>query len=137
MVVSSASHEAVLVVDDEQAIRRLLARWLRAEGHIVHEAADGQAAVEVLTTCSISAVLCDRAMPRRDGDWLVAHIRERFPWIAIVLATGDVSIPPRITLQPGVVGYLVKPFSASCVLDAVENAMAWHRVAARARLATA
>src|SRR5687768_14843580 len=101
--------EAVLIVDDERPIRKLLARWLSPEGYVVHEAADAQAAIETLATSAISVALCDRSMPGHDGDWLVAQIRERFPSVAIVLATGDASVPPRVSLQPGVVGYLVKP----------------------------
>jgi CheY-like chemotaxis protein len=124
---------SVLIVDDERPIRKLLARWLSAEGYVIHEAADAESAVEILATHTISVTLCDRSMPGRDGEWLVAQIRERFRKVAIVLATGDHSLPPRITLQPGVVGYLVKPFTAAVVLDAVHSAIAWHRVAARVR----
>lgn len=127
------SAKAVLIVDDERPIRKLLARWLGPDGYRVHEAADAQAAIETLATSEISVVLCDRSMPGHDGDWLVSQIRERFPSVAIVLATGDASVPPRVSLQPGVVGYLVKPLRASMVLDAVEDAMAWHSVAARAK----
>jgi CheY-like chemotaxis protein len=131
---SPGAGTAVLIVDDESAIRRLLARWLGPEGYVTHEAPDAQTAVEILATRAISIALVDRSMPGHDGDWLVTQIRERFPWVAIVLATGDASVPPRISLQSGVVGYLVKPLRASLVVDAVRDAMVWHRVAARASL---
>lgn len=121
----------ILIVDDEQPLRDLLARWLGAEGYALHEAADAESALAVLAAQSIGVALCDRALPGRDGTWLVEQIRERHPAVAIILATADDAIPPRISLQRGVLGYLVKPFKRELVLTAVHDALAWHRVAAR------
>lgn len=120
----------ILIVDDEQPLRDLLARWLGAEGHGLHEAADAESALAVLAAQSIGVALCDRALPGRDGTWLVEQIRARHPAVAIILATADDAIPPRISLQPGVLGYLVKPFKRELVLAAVRDAIVWHRVAA-------
>jgi response regulator of citrate/malate metabolism len=49
----------------------------------------------------------------------------------VIFVTGDDAVPPRVALQSGVVGYLLKPFTADAVRDAVRDAMVWHRVAAR------
>ena len=51
--------------------------------------------------------------------------------MALIFVTGNDAVPPRVTLQSGVVGYLVKPFTPEAVRDAVRDAMVWHRVAAR------
>jgi response regulator of citrate/malate metabolism len=58
-------------------------------------------------------------------------MREEYPTVAIILATGDDAIPARFTLQPGVVGYLVKPIAADLLVQSVLDAVAWHEVAAR------
>ena len=117
-------------MDDEQAIREMLSLLLRRSNYVVHVASDADAAVQILETTCIGAILVDRNMPARNGDWLVAQVRERFPATAIILATGEY-VPPHLTLMLGVVGFLAKPFSADTVLQAVSDAMVWHQVAAR------
>ena len=54
-------------------------------------------ALDVLDASPIGVVLVDRAMPGPDGLWLLEQIRARFPNIAMILATGDDSIPSRFT----------------------------------------
>lgn len=122
---------AVLIVDDEGAIRQLLSRWLVAAGHPVIEAPDADSALAVLASQTVGVVLCDRSMPERDGLWLIEQMKGRFPNVAIILATADDAIPARISMQSGVLGYLVKPFKEQLVLEAVQDALAWHRVAAK------
>ncbi|MDP3720196.1 MAG: response regulator [Acidobacteriota bacterium] len=121
----------VLIVDDEAAIRELLSRWLSSAGHSVVEAPDAESALAVLASQTVGVVLCDRSMPGRDGLWLVEQIKDRFPNVAIILATADAAVPPRISMQSGILGYLVKPFKVLLVTEAVADAMAWHRVAAK------
>jgi DNA-binding NtrC family response regulator len=55
----------------------------------------------------------------------------RLPDVAVIFATADDAVPARISLQEGVLGYLVKPFRADQVRGAVNDAMAWHQAAAR------
>lgn len=120
----------VLIVDDESPMRALLSRFLTPAGYQLFEAGDADAAMTVLSSQPIAVALCDRSMPGRDGIWLVEQIRAQFPTVAIILATADDAVPPRVSLQAGVVGYLVKPFKQSLVVDAVHDAVAWHRAAA-------
>ena len=69
-------------------------------------------------------------MPGRDGDWLIAHVREHFPATAVIVATGAY-VPPHLTLALGIVGFLAKPFTSDTVLQAVADAMVWHQVSSR------
>jgi DNA-binding NtrC family response regulator len=121
----------VLIVDDETGVRELLKRWLAPVDCSLCEAADAESALQIMDTTPIAAVVCDLSMPGRGGEWLVAQIRERFPTVAIVLATINDAVPPRVSLQRGVVGYLIKPFVRADVLNAVAEAIAWHRAASR------
>ena len=123
----------VLVVDDELEARTLLSQILKQAGHTVIEAAGAQAALEALGVQPIGVALVDRFMPDRDGLWLISQMREQFPTVAIILATGDDAIPPRFSLQPGIVSYLVKPIAAELLLSAVDDGVTWHEVAERAR----
>ncbi len=71
-------------------------------------------------------------MPGRGGDWLVGQVRDRFPTTAVVFATGEY-VPPHISQQRGIAGFLSKPFSVESVREAVSAAMLWHQVASRTR----
>jgi DNA-binding NtrC family response regulator len=119
----------VLVVDDESPIRDLLARWIGAEGHQVRQAATAAAALEDMKVALPDVVLCDVMMPGENGLWLAGKIREQFPATAVVLVTADRTVPPYLSMQPGVVAYLAKPFTRERVLEAVTLAVGWHNTA--------
>ena len=108
----------------------MLSRLLRRSNYVVQVASDADAAVEILETTCIGTILVDRYMPGRDGDWLVAHVRDRFPATAVIVATGAY-VPPHLGLALGIVGFLAKPFTADTVLQAVADAMVWHQVSSR------
>jgi len=123
----------VLVVDDESQIRDLLVRWVSGDGYQVREAATAEAALADMQVTPADIVLCDVRMPGETGLWLTGQLRSRFPETAIVLVTSDTSVSPQITLQPGVVEYLAKPFTREEVLEAVRLAASWHETAVSER----
>ena len=124
---------SVLIVDDESSMRDLLRRWLEPVQYDVFEADGATAALAVLREQPIGVVLCDFSMPGHSGEWLIGAIAEEFAAVAVVLATAEDSLPPRISLQRNIVGYLVKPFNKSLLLSAVEDALLWHNAAASRR----
>jgi len=125
---------SILVVDDDARIREFLVRWLKPAGHDMREAPDAETALGLVASSPPDVVLCDLQMPGHGGLWLVEQLRTQFPAVAIVLATGIDSVSPAVSLQPGVVEYLVKPFDRERVLAAVARAVAWAQSdAARAR----
>jgi DNA-binding NtrC family response regulator len=100
----------ILVVDDDEGVRKVLARWTSDLGHAVRVAATAEEALEVMAGETIDVAVCDVKMPGKDGIWLVDQIRRNHPHTAIVMATGMAELDPMVTLRPGVVGYIVKPF---------------------------
>src|SRR2546428_9226840 len=114
---------AVLVVDDQPPVREFLVRWLDPAGYETAQAPDAEAALSALAERSFDVVLCDVQMPGRGGLWLVDQLRDRFPRVAIVLATADSTVPPVVSMQSGVVDYVVKPFVRERVLEAVARAV--------------
>ena len=121
----------VLIVDDDRRIRELLSAWLSAEGYTILEAADAVTALGVLATNEVAVATLDKDMPGHDGTWLVEQIQQGHPNVAMLLASGDDQIAPRVSLSRGVLGYLVKPFKREIVVGAVKDALAWHTVAAQ------
>jgi len=101
----------VLVVDDDEGVRRVLGRWVADLGYGVCAAADADSALDIMRKSPIDVALVDVRMPGHDGIWLVDQIGRLFPSIAVVLATGLMEMDPIVTLRPGVVGYIVKPFN--------------------------
>jgi len=123
----------VLIVDDERNTRELLVHWLKAEGYGIHEAPDAETALAILAEQQIAVATIDKDMPGQGGVWLVGQIQQSHPAVAMLLASGDDQIPPRVSLSRGIQGYLVKPFKRELIVGAVKDAIAWHTVAAKHR----
>jgi DNA-binding response OmpR family regulator len=101
----------VLIVDDDDAIRLLVARSLSADGFQVDQARDAPAAREALTSTSPDLVVLDVMMPMEDGLELLLHIR-RSSEVPVLMLTGRGEEHDRILgLKLGADDYLVKPFS--------------------------
>lgn len=124
-------NNSVLVVDDNVFMRSVLVRWLHAAGYLPTDVPDATTALDLVAAEEFDVVLVDVEMPGRDGLWLVARLRERFPNVAVVLATASDQIPPVISMQDGVVDYLVKPFELDRVIDAVKRAVEWRETAVK------
>jgi CheY-like chemotaxis protein len=82
---------AILVVDDEPAVRRALERVLTRLGHAVQVATSGEAACETLATSAVDLVLMDLRMPGMSGQTLYHSIVARWPHLVtrVIVMTGD------------------------------------------------
>jgi DNA-binding response OmpR family regulator len=104
----------LLVVDDEPRIRTVLNRSLSAQGHTVHEAADGQAALDQLDSGDVDLVLLDLAMPRRGGLDVLSVLQQRGSSPPVIVLTAVTDISARIqALDRGAVDVVTKPFSSA------------------------
>jgi two-component system chemotaxis response regulator CheY len=113
----------VLVVDDSAAIRKILQRVLRQTGmaiNTIHEAGDGQEALDLLRSRTVDLVLTDINMPRMDGLQLLAAIKGSSTWAAVpvVMITtegGETKVAEAVRL--GAAGYVRKPFTADQIKE--------------------
>ncbi|HEX7710173.1 MAG TPA: response regulator transcription factor [Sphingomonadaceae bacterium] len=113
----------VLAVDDEPAIRRLLAAILTRGGHEAATAANAREALALLARGGIDAVLLDLGLPDRDGIELVGAIRaESQVPIIVVTARSDVS-EKIAALDLGADDYVTKPFDADELLARLRSAL--------------
>ncbi len=78
----------VLVIDDEELVRDVVARMVEDLGYTALTAADGAAGLEIVATQAVDAVLVDLTMPRMNGAEVVAALRATHPRLPIVLCTG-------------------------------------------------
>lgn len=115
---------AVLILDDEEGVRVFLTRALTELGYNTLVAADAEAAF-VLLANRPHVLLLDVHLPGASGLRFADKVREFSPTTSIILATGDVGVPPTESLRPQVVAYLVKPFSKASLADAVEAGVKW------------
>jgi two-component system, OmpR family, response regulator MprA len=111
---------AILVVDDDAPIRRMLARTLAAEGYDVVAAADGGTALAAVERSVPDAVVLDVAMPGLDGLEVCRRVRAKGLAVPILLLTARDSVGSRVDgLDAGADDYVVKPFAPEELLARV------------------
>ncbi len=82
------SHRTVLVIDDEDLVRNVVARMIEDLGYAALTAPDGPTGIELLDHQVVDAVLVDLTMPRMNGADVIAAMRAKHPELRIVLCTG-------------------------------------------------
>ena len=114
----------LLIVDDEEPVRRALQRILERNGYECTVAEDVTEARSALATDRFALVLSDVNMPGESGLDLVTSIVAEYPDIATVMCTGlDDADLARAAIDIGAYGYIVKPFEPNEILIAVMNAL--------------
>ena len=108
----------VLVVDDEPAIREVIATLLEDEGYLVRHAKDGLEALDAINGSQIDLIVSDVVMPRLDGASFVRKLRRRGHLMPVVLMSAvyaDVDLPD--------VRFVPKPFEIDRLLGTVASAL--------------
>ena len=103
---------AILLVEDDSAIARPLARALESEGYVVRQAATGAVALDLaLDAPAPDLVLLDLGLPDLDGVQVARHLREILPQAVIVMLTArDAEVDVVVGLDAGADDYVTKPF---------------------------
>ena len=114
----------ILVVDDEEPIRRSLVRVLDRAGYVCATAGSAAEARQLLTKAEFDLMLCDVTMPGESGFSLLAHAHEVQPDLAVIMVT---AVESREVVQPatrnGAYGYILKPFDTNMILINVVGAL--------------
>ena len=125
----------ILVVDDEEPIRRLIGYLLQSHGYTAALAADAREARQKLDEQPFALLLCDVNMPGESGMDLVRNVLADRPPTAAIIVTGlDSSVLANAALDVGAFGYIVKPFESNEVLIDVANALRRRRLEIENRL---
>ncbi len=106
----------ILVVDDDEPVRRAVSTILRSGGHTVLVAADGLCALDALARDRVDLLLSDVSMPVMRGPELASIARRAQPGLPILLMSG--------AERPDGYPVLAKPFKIQALLAAVQDAVA-------------
>lgn len=99
----------ILIIDDEEQLRKLLSRIISLEGFSIEQAGTLKSAWAVLTHKAIDIVLCDVKLPDGDGVHFVKELKEKYPLIEIILLTAYGNIPDGVqAIKNGAFDYITK-----------------------------
>jgi two-component system, OmpR family, KDP operon response regulator KdpE len=113
----------VLVVDDEQAIRRYLRATLNAHGFIISEAVDGQQALSTAATERPELIILDLGLPDMDGIEVTRRLREWTSIPIIILSVREQENDKIAALDAGADDYLTKPFGTGELMARIRVAL--------------
>ncbi len=113
----------ILVADDQEVICELIAEYLRADGHAVEIACDGNDALQKFDAAKFDMIVTDQSMPGMSGEQLARAINETTPGTPVILLTGfGDEMQARGTLPEGISLIVGKPVSAADLRRAVLEA---------------
>jgi len=116
-----AKKRTIVVVEDEDAIRRGIVDTLRAAGYNPVEAADGQTGLAAARQAGVDLILLDLLLPKLDGFDVLAELRRTHAALPVIILTARGSEDDRVRgLRAGADDYVIKPFSARELLARVE-----------------
>jgi CheY-like chemotaxis protein len=112
---------SILLIDDDEALRRTIRRMLSTAGHDVVEAGNGASAVSLIAAAKPTLVITDVFMPEKNGIDTTKEIRTHCPAMKILAITGGGRAGRfyHLLKEMGVDVVLEKPFSKEEVLEAV------------------
>ena len=115
----------ILIVDDEDGIRRSLGGILGDEGFETMPAADGEEALRLVEERGVpDLVLLDIAMPGRDGVDILVELVQRWPGLPVVMMSGHGTIETAVrTTREGAYDFIEKPLSIEKVLITIQHAL--------------
>jgi two-component system chemotaxis response regulator CheY len=117
----------IVIAEDNPVVREVLRGIIRQDKalKIVGEAANGQAAIDLVDSHKPNLICLDILMPGMDGLSALRKIREEHPATRVIIVTGQAtSDVVAEALKLGAAGFVVKPFNAEKLLRAIHNALA-------------
>jgi len=116
--------QGILIVDDEEVIRRLLRHKLSTSGYNCYEAGNALQAFDTLKNDQIELAILDIKMPGKSGVELLGEIRAKYPDISVIMATAITDTGIAIEcMKQGAQDYICKPFNLDEVLISVDRVL--------------
>ncbi len=117
----------VLVADDEEPVRKLVATLMSRRGHQCFQATDGVDALAKAKTIRFDAIITDIVMPKMDGISLIKEVLMISPRLPIMVMTGFKNdFTPAVAKTAGARDFIAKPFSLTEFYDRFDKMMSDH-----------
>jgi len=119
----------LLLVDDEEALRSVVAERLRDAGYEVTEAADGEAALGAIDRFAFDVIVSDLRLPGVDGRAVVETALTRYPSIVAIVVTGYGTVKDAVDMtKMGVADFIAKPFQFDELMHVLNSALEQRRL---------
>ena len=117
-----SEHARILVIDDDENVRKGLALALKERGYVVDVAKDGKEAVEKSEAAFFNLALIDIRLPDMDGIELLTALRDTIPKMIKIIVTGYPSLENAIkAVNKGADGYVLKPVDMDRLVSTMER----------------
>ncbi len=112
----------ILVIDDDESVRTVLATVLEESGYTVETAASGKEGIEKTNTGFFNLALIDMRLPDMEGTQVLARVKDMTPKMRKIIITGYPSVQNAVeALNKGAHAYIMKPFDMEKVLKTIEE----------------
>ena len=120
---------SVLIVDDEPAVRDLMARWVASLGLHPQTASSADEALASLRLHHCDLAVIDVMMPGHDGLWLAGRMQREHPHTAVIVATAYTELLTEEATHAPIADFLIKPFQRERFALAVDRGRQWRKAA--------
>jgi len=119
----------IMIIDDEEAMCRILKQILEGEGYEVKTRNEGLLALDEIKQDSFNLVITDVSMPNLSGIEILAQVKQFKPDLPVIFVTGsDVDAILKEALQLGLDGFIEKPFNIQAVLEVIKEKLSVENV---------
>src|SRR2546427_577715 len=126
---TTASHAHLLFVDDEPALRTLMAERLGERGFEVAQAESGERALQLLEQFAFDIIITDLRMPGIDGTHVIEAALERYPGIVGIVITGYGTVKDAVdAIKRGASDFIAKPFQFDELMHVLQKAVEQRRL---------
>ncbi len=116
--------DKVLIIEDEQRMRRVLQLVLESQGYQVETACDGKDGILKINSFSPDLIFTDLKMPNADGMEVLKYVNLKYPDLPIILLTAFGTIPTAVeAMRHGALDYITKPVDNDIILEKTKNAL--------------
>jgi PleD family two-component response regulator len=125
------SSQRILVVDDEEHIRKIIKFQLEKAGYSVETAEDGVEALKVIESCPPDLILLDLMMPKLDGYEVCKRLKSNYETshIPVIMVTAKADLENKLQgFEDGANDYIAKPFAVTELLVRVRNVLQWSQL---------
>jgi DNA-binding response OmpR family regulator len=114
----------ILIVEDVQAVQKVLKRLFEAAGYTVQISGDGKSGLEVVRTATPTAIVLDLRLPVLSGKDVCRQIKQQLPTLPIIILSASMDVVDKVLLlELGADDYVTKPFSPRELLARVRVAI--------------